>query len=122
MPPLLVAGHPRQLPHTPAPTAEVIDMDAEKKAVPVVLPAPVYNSLAGDVIELPAEKIKAVDGFPVSAGFRREGAREASFMCSIGVYIETIDEKTAPADNPKGTLHFERHIKTNIKYEKMMKI
>ena len=72
-----------------------MDMDAEKKAVPVILPAPVYNSLMGDVYELPAETIKAVDGFPVPAGFRRLGTREASFMYSIGVYVETIDEKTA---------------------------
>ena len=75
-----MAGHLRQLPHTPAPAAEVIDVDAEKKAVPVTFPAPVYNSLRGDVYELPAETIKAFDGFPVPAGFRREGTREASFM------------------------------------------
>ena len=37
MPPLLVAGHLRQLPHTPAPAAKVIDVDAEKKAMPVIL-------------------------------------------------------------------------------------
>ena len=70
-------------------------MDAEKKAVPVILPAPVYNSLTGDVSELPAETTKAVDGFPVPVGFLREGTREASFMYSIGMYAETIDEKTA---------------------------
>ena len=29
---------------TPAPAAKVIDMNAEKKAVPVILSAPVYNS------------------------------------------------------------------------------
>ena len=96
MPPLLRAGHLRQLPHTPAPAAEVIDVGAEKKAVPVILPAPVYNSLTGDVYELPAETVKAVDGFPVPAGFRREGTRKASFIYSIGVYVETIHEKTAP--------------------------
>ena len=96
MPPLLVAGHLRQLPRTPAPAAEVIDVDPEKKAVPVILPALVYNSLTRDVYELPAETIKAVDGFPVPAGFGREGMREASFMYSIGVYVQTIDEKTAP--------------------------
>ena len=85
-----------QLPHTPAPAAEVIDVDAEKKAVTVILPAPVYNSLTGDVYDLPAETIKAVDGFSVPADFRREETREASFMYSIGVYVEAIDEKTAP--------------------------
>ena len=72
-------------------------MDAEKKVVSVILPAaPVYNSLTGDVYELPAERIKAVDSFPVPAGFRREGTRETSFMHLIGVYVETIDEKTTP--------------------------
>ena len=96
MPPLLVAGHLCQLTHTPAPAAEIIDVDAEHKAVPVILPAPVYNSFTGDVYELPAETIKVVDGFPAPAGFRRQGTREASFMYSIGVYVETIDEKTAP--------------------------
>ena len=71
-------------------------MDVEKEAVPVILPAPVYNSLMGDVYELPVETIKAVDGLPMPAGFWREGTREASFMYSIGVYVEAIDEKTAP--------------------------
>ena len=85
MPPILVAGHLCQLPHTPAPASEVIDVDAEKKAVPVILHAPVYKSLTGDVYELPAETIKAVDGFPVPAGYRGEGTREASFIYSIGV-------------------------------------
>ena len=96
MPPLLVAGHLRQLPHTPSPAAEVIDVDAEKKAVPVILPARMYNSLTGDVCESPAETIKAVDGFPVPAGFRREGTREGSFMHLVGVYVEILDEKTTP--------------------------
>ena len=70
---------------TPAPAAEVIDVDAEKKSVPAILPAPVYNSRTGDVYELPAETIKAVDDFPVPTVFRREGTHEASFMYSIGV-------------------------------------
>ena len=65
--------------------------------MPVILPAPVYNSLAGNVYELPVETIKAVDGLPVPVGFRREGTREASFMYSIGVYVEMVDEKTAPS-------------------------
>ena len=62
----------------------------------MILRAPVYNSLTGDVYELAAEVIKAVDGVSVPAGFRREGAREASFMYSIGVYLEAADKKTAP--------------------------
>ena len=78
------------------PAAEDIDVDAEKKAVRVILPAPVYNPLTGDVYELPAEMVKAVDGFPVPAGFRREGTREAPSTYSTGVHVETIDEKAAP--------------------------
>ena len=42
------------------------------------------------------ETIKAVSRFVVPAGFLREGAHEASCVYSIGVYVETIDEKTAP--------------------------
>ena len=75
MPPLLVAGHLRQLPHTAAPAAEVIDVDAEKNAVPVILPAPVYNSLTGDV--------RVVGGDDQSR--RWEGAGETSFIYPIGV-------------------------------------
>ena len=96
MPPRLVASHLRQLPHTPAPAAEVIDVDAKKNAVPVILSAPVYNSVTGDVNELPAETVKAVDSFPVPAGFRRELTGEATLMYSIGVYVETNDKKTVP--------------------------
>ena len=55
---------------------KVIDVDADQNAVLVFLPAPVYSSLTGDVYELPAETIKAVDGFPVPASFRREGPHQ----------------------------------------------
>ena len=96
MPPLLVAGHLCQLPHKLAPTAEVIDVDAEKNAVPVILRSPVYKSLTGDVYELPMETIKAVDGFPVPAGFRREGTREASFIYSWRVHRNDGREDGAP--------------------------
>ena len=52
---------------TPAPAANVIDAGTE--AVPVSSPAPVYNSCTGYVWELPPETIKAVDDFPVTAGY-----------------------------------------------------
>ena len=100
---------------TPALATEVIDVDAEKKALPAILPAPVLNSLTGDVYELPPEKIKAVDGFTVPAGFRRGGTREASFMYSIGVYVQLSTRRRRPADNQNGTLPFEQRIKTKIK-------
>ena len=77
-----------------------------------------YNSVTGEVYELPAETVKAVDGFPVPAGFRREGTREASFMDSIGVYVKTTDEKTAPsADNPKGVPYLLNSIRYKDKYQ-----
>ena len=57
IPPLVVVGHLRPLPHTPASAAEVNDVDAQKIAVPVILPAPVYNSLTADVYELSAETV-----------------------------------------------------------------
>ena len=57
-------------------------------------PTPTHTSTGGRSYRRGRGK-KAVDGFPVPADFRREGAREASFMYSIGVYVETIEEKTA---------------------------
>ena len=53
-------------------------------------------SHTGDLYELPAKTIEAVDDFQVPAGFRGGKTREASFMNSIGVYVEPIDEKTVP--------------------------
>ena len=83
--------------HTPAPASIVVDVNAEKKAVPVILPARVDNSFTRDVYELPAETVNiAVDGFPVPACTRVQGKSETSFMYSNGVYVEAIDEKTAP--------------------------
>ena len=74
---------------SPAPTPEIVDIE---KGVPVISPAPVYNSRMGHVYDLPVDTIKAVDYFPMPAGFQREGTREASFTYSIGVYVEPILE------------------------------
>ena len=52
-------GSSSPVPQTPAPTADVIHVDTGKKAAQVILPAPVHNSLTGDVYELPAETVKA---------------------------------------------------------------
>ena len=68
---------------TPAPTPEAVDVEAG-------------NSCTGHVHELPADTIKAVDDFPVPAGFWRQWTREASNVYSIGVYVEPIDESTKP--------------------------
>ena len=48
---------------SPAPMLEVVDVEAGKKGVPVILPAPVYNSPTGHVYELPADTITAVDSY-----------------------------------------------------------
>ena len=85
MPPLLVAGHLRQLPHTPAPAADVIDVDAEKKAVPVILPALVNQLAHGRRVRVAGGDGQSRGWFPGDAGFRREGTCESWFMCSIGV-------------------------------------
>ena len=111
MPPLPLAGHLCQLSRTPAPAAEAIDVDAEKKVLPVILPAPVYNSLTGDVYELPAETIKAVDGFsrcrPVFGGKGRVKPR----LCTrLACTSKRSTRRRRPADSPKGTLPFEQHI------------
>lgn len=60
----------------------------------VILPAPVYNSVTNTEYEVPAETLQAVDDFVVPNGYRREGARESSFMYSLGVYVEPIDSKS----------------------------
>ena len=60
----------------------------------MIFPAPFYNSRTGHVYQLPADTVKNVDDFPPPAGFRREWTRQASFVYSIGVYVEPIDENT----------------------------
>ena len=96
-------GSSSPAPTSPAPAAEVkvIHVDAEKEAVPVILPASVYNSRTGDVYELLVGTIKAIYDFPVPVGFRREGTRKASFIYLVGMCVESIDEKTAPCSKSK---------------------
>ena len=77
----------------PAPEPEVIEV-APGKTVAVITPKLVYKIL-GDtqqVYDVPAETAKAVDDFVVPRGYRREGAREASFMYSLGVYCVPADK------------------------------
>eukprot|EP00903_Cladosiphon_okamuranus_P010518 g9948.t1 len=54
---------------------------------PAIEPALVYNK-QGEVVELEADVVEAVDGFKVPAGYVRKGARDGSFMYSLGVYAE----------------------------------
>lgn len=58
---------------------------ADGKNAPVIKPALVYDS-KGKVVDLSPETIKAVDDFVVPHGYRREGAREWSFMYSLGIH------------------------------------
>lgn len=60
--------------------------------VPVIRPALVYNK-QGDVVEVPEKVVQAVDGFRVPDGFVRKGAREQSYMYSLGVYCEKTGSK-----------------------------
>ena len=49
----------------PAPAPEIIDVNGEKKSVPVILPASVYNSRTGYVPELPAVYVPECKCVPV---------------------------------------------------------
>ena len=69
---------------------EVIEVD-DNKAVLVITPALVYN-MKGEVYELPADIVQAVDDFKVPDGYRREGCRERSFMYSLGVEVVPLAE------------------------------
>ena len=71
---------------------EVVDDGSTGGGVPVVKPALLYTK-QGDVVEA-AEKVEeAVDRFRVPDGFVRKGAREDSYMYSLGVYCESTDGK-----------------------------
>ena len=73
-----------------APTPEVAEI-SQGNSVATISPAIVYNKL-GQVYDVQHETTKAVDDFAVPAGYRRVGTREASFMYSVGVYVEPISD------------------------------
>ena len=73
-----------------APTPEVAEI-SQGNSVATISPAIVYNKL-GQVYDVQNETTKAVDDFAVPAGYRRVGTREASFMYSVGVYVEPISD------------------------------
>ena len=58
---------------------------AKKKAVPVILPALVYQLDHGRRVRVAGGDGQSCGWFPGEAGFRREGTCESWFMCSIGV-------------------------------------
>ncbi|CAM9505990.1 unnamed protein product [Ectocarpus sp. 8 AP-2014] len=58
--------------------------------VPETRQAPVYNK-KGEVQEVDAAVVKAVDDFQVPHGHVRKGDRERSFMYRLGVYVEELE-------------------------------
>ena len=122
MPSLLVAGHLRQLLHTPAPAVEVIHVDAEKKAVPVILPAPVYNSRPGDVYELPAETSKPSMVSRCRPVFEGRGSVRPHLCTRLACTSKRSTRRRRPADNPKGVRYLLNNLSRQISREKMLKI
>ena len=87
--------------------------------------APVYNSLTGDVYELPAVTVKAVHGFPVPAGFGGKGRLKPRLSTRLDYTSRRSTRRKRPAENSKGVpcmLPFEQHSKTKIKEEKNIEI
>ena len=68
---------------------EVVDR-SDGEGVPVIKPALVYTK-EGDIVEVAETVVEAVDGFRVPDGFVSKGAREDSYMYSLGVYCEKRD-------------------------------
>lgn len=64
--------------------------EGTEDAPPVIEPALVYNK-QGEVVELEADVVEAVDSFKVPDGYVRKGARDGSFMYSLGVYAEAVE-------------------------------
>lgn len=63
---------------------------AAEDAPVIEQPALVYNK-QGQVVELEADVVKAVGGFKAPDGYVRKGARDGSFMYSLGVYAEALE-------------------------------
>ena len=75
-------------------TQEAIDITPEAPEAAsttcFVEPAKVYNSTTGDLYDVSADTIAAINGFEAPSGFQEEGSREQSFLCSLGNYIKPI--------------------------------
>ena len=82
----------------PVSEPEVIEV-APGKTVAVITPKLVYqiNGETKHVYDVPAETTKAIDDFVVPEHYRREGAREASFMHSLGAYCVSADKNNSSA-------------------------
>ena len=118
IPPLLVAGHLCQLPHTPVPAAEVIDYDAEKKAVPVILPAPVTTRSRETCTSCRRTRSKPSTVSRCRPVFGGKGRVKPRLCNGLACPSKRSTKRRRRADNLKGTLPFEQHIKTKIKREK----
>ena len=75
----------------PTATQEAIDKTPEAPEAAsttcFVEPAKVYNSTTGDLYDVSADTIAAINGFEAPSGFQEEGSREQSFLYSLGNYI-----------------------------------
>ena len=75
-------------------TQEAIDITPEAPEAAsttcFVEPAKVYNSTTGDLYDVSADTIAAINGFEAPSGFQEEGSREQSFLYSLGNYIKPI--------------------------------
>ena len=58
----------------------------------VILPKSVFTR-SGTVYQVPDATTKAVDDFEAPSGYRRDGARESSFMYSLGFFLRPLDTK-----------------------------
>ena len=83
------------------PKPELIEV-ASGKTVAVITPKIVFkiNGNTQDMYDVLTEATQAVDDFVVLKRYRREGAREASFMYSLAVYCVPAVE-----DNLKAVRH-----------------
>eukprot|EP00904_Undaria_pinnatifida_P010168 jgi/Undpi1/6281/HiC_scaffold_20.g08765.m1 len=75
--------------------AEVIEVETEEggasnkaKAVCAVEPAKIFDVRTGVEFAVPQAVIDAIDPFKVPADYQQEGAREDSFMYSLGNYVQ----------------------------------
>ena len=65
--------------------------------MPVIEPAAFYRN--GEVVDVDCTIVNTVDSFEVPAGHVRKGARERSFMYSVGVYAEKMERDFSACGN-----------------------
>ena len=90
--------------------------------MPVILLSPVYNSRTGDVYELAAKSIKAVDGFPVPAGFRTKGRVKPRLCTHLARTSKRSTRNGALLMIQRVPYLLKQHIKTKINKGKTLKV